>query len=217
VPTGRYSTDGTGQFDARVEWPPHPRRLLEAHAVFDTNVPMHLAIANRCQMLRKTFAGRAHIPDRVRGELMGLAEGNAAVRHLYVPDWFAEIHRLDRAGRERAHDRQVAWHGASAVEADPSKDRGEAECHELAAQNPGWVLVSQDSNAIHHGRINHRPVFALPDVLIVFAAKGECLAENAWTLYAAIVATDDQAESRYWPLDQDAKDLFLRLAEELRS
>jgi hypothetical protein len=98
---------------------------------------------------------------------------------------------------------------------DAFKDRGEAECHEIGAQNAGWVVVSQDSNAINHGRISHRPVFALPDVLIIFAATGECLAESAWALYGAIVANDPLAKSRFWPLDQETKDLFLRIAGEL--
>lgn len=200
-----------------MEWPAHPRRLLTAHAVFDTMVPVALARANRHQMLREVFAGRAHIPDRVRGEIMGLAEDDSRIRTLYHPDWFAEIHHLDAAGRQRAHDRQVAWKGASVIAADPSTDRGEAECHELASQNAGWVVVSQDSNAVHHGKIKRRPVFAIPDVLLVFVANGYCLAENAWKIYEAIVTADSRAASRFWIVADDSRDVFLHTAEDLLS
>lgn len=198
-----------------MEWPAHPRRLLAAQTVFDTMVPVALARANRHQMLRDAFAGRAHVPDRVRGEIMGHAEGDPRIRSLFDPDWFAEVHRLDAAGRQRAHDRQVAWKGASVIAADPSTDRGEAECHEVAAQNAGWVVVSQDSDAIHHGKVNRRPVFAIPDILLVFVANRYCLAENAWKIYEAMVTTDPRALSRFWAIDDDARDLFVRTANDL--
>jgi hypothetical protein len=215
-----YRTDGRIPFDPYYEWPAHPRRLLEAvGAVFDANVPVDLALANRCQMLRKAFARRAHIPDRVRGEIMGLAQGREAIRALFEPDWFAVIHRLDEEGRKRAHARQLAWHGPSVIAADPSIDRGEAECHELASRHPGFVVISQDSNAIHHGKIKKVPVYSTPDVLIVFAAQGQCLPENAWTIYTNMVAQDSMTESRYWPLgddEEDSKALFLLVVDELK-
>jgi len=198
-----------------MEWPAHPRRLLAAHTVFDTMVPVALARANRHQMLRDAFAGRAHVPDRVRGEIMGHAEGDPRIRSLYDPDWFAEIHRLDAAGRQRAHDRQIAWKGASVIAADPSTDRGEAECHEVASQNAGWVVVSQDSDAIHHGKVSRRPVFAIADVLLVFVASRYCLAANAWKIYEGLVAADPRAESRFWIVADDSRDLFLRTADDL--
>ena len=213
----RYRTDGTGGFDPTMEWPAHPRRLLAAQAIFDTMVPVALAKANRHQMLRGAFSGRAHIPDRVRGEIMGHATGDPTVRTLFDPDWFAEVHRLDAAGRQRAHDRQVAWNGASVIAADPSTDRGEAECHELASQNAGWVVVSQDSNAIHHGKIKRCPVFAIPDVLLIFAVNGYCLAESAWKIYEAMASADPRTESRFWPIDAGARDLFLDTAHTLTS
>jgi hypothetical protein len=178
-------------------------------------IPVALARANRHEMLRGAFAGRAHIPDRVRGEIMGHATGDPRVRTLYDPNWFAEIHRLDAAGRQGAHDRQVAWKGASVIAADPSTDRGEAECHELASQEAGWVVVSQDSNAIHHGRIKRCPVFAIPDVLLVFVANGYCLAENAWKIYEAMASADSRAVSRFWIIEDDARELFLRTAHDL--
>ncbi len=166
-------------------------------------------------MLHEAFSGRAHIPDRVRGEIMGHAEADARIRTLYHPAWFAEIHRLDASGRQRAHDRQVAWKGASVIAADPSTDRGEAECHEVASQNAGWVVVSQDSDAIHHGKINRRPVFAIPDVLLVFVARRSCLAESAWKIYQTMVAADPRAQSRFWTVEDDVRDLFLRIADDL--
>ena len=68
---------GSGRWDPNCEWPPHPRRLLEPDAVFDSMVPTYLARINKTQMLRTAFANRAHIPGRVRGEISGLGRGYA--------------------------------------------------------------------------------------------------------------------------------------------
>ncbi|MGO9178017.1 MAG: hypothetical protein ACLQBX_17030 [Candidatus Limnocylindrales bacterium] len=214
MPGSSRGTPGGGPFDARREWPAHPRRLLIAHAVFDTMVPCWLARENRVQMLRQAFAGRAHIPGRVRGELRGLARGSAGVSDLLDPTPFAKEHTLDRSGAIRAATLQAAWHGASVIQAEPNRDRGEAEALELCAQNPGWVLVSQDSNAIHHAKITNVPVFAAPDVLIVFAAQGLCLPQGAWRVYQMMVARG-MYPSRFWPDDPTSEARFLALVPEL--
>ena len=210
-------TDGTGSYRATDEWPAHPRRLLTGAVIFDTMVPTSLAQANKTQMLRAAFGARAHIPDRVRGEIMGHAEGDARIRALFDPNWFAELHRLDRTGAQRAYDRQVGWRGPGAITADPSKDRGEAECHELAFQHPGWVVVSHDSNALHHGKVTNVPVFGLPDVLIVIAANGECMPESAWKIYEMMVAANPRCACRFWAADDDAHRDFVELCEELQA
>ncbi|MFV2063920.1 MAG: hypothetical protein ACC726_10475 [Chloroflexota bacterium] len=184
--------------------------------MFDTMVPHYLALVNRVQMLRESFSGRAHIPDRVRGEITGLSHSDSRVEVLLAPLPFAQVHRLDRDGAKRAWTRQVSWYGRSVIEDDPSRDRGEAEAHELCSQDPGWVLVSQDANAIHHGRIMDVPVFAAPDVLLAFAAEGQCMPASAWSIYREMLAAGMYA-SRYWPDDSDTEARFLDLGEELVS
>ena len=205
---------GTGPFDPVREWPAHPRRLVTAEVVFDTMVPFCFACVNRVQLLRDAFAGRAHIPDRVRGELAGLSNGNEQALPLLLPVPFAQVHTLDRSGAARALTRQQAWHGVSAIDADPSKDRGEAEAHELCAQNPGWVLVSQDANALNHGKRVRVPVLSAPDVLLVIAARRLCLPANAWKIYKMMVAAG-LYPARFWPDDKASETRFLELADQL--
>jgi hypothetical protein len=205
---------GTGPFEPALEWPAHPRRLLIAEVVFDTMVPFFLACANRVQLLSEAFAGRAHIPDRVRGELSGLAGRDERALRLLLPAPFAQVHTLDRAGALRALTRQQAWHGVSVIEAEPSKDRGEAEAHELCAQNPGWVLVSQDANALNHGKIAKVPVFSAADALLVVTAQKLCLPGNAWKIYEMMIA-GGMYPSRFWPDDAASEARFLKLAGKL--
>ena len=100
------------------------------------------------------------------------------------------------------------------IEAEPSKDRGEAEAHELCAQNPGWVLVSQDANALNHGKISKVPVFSAADVLLVVAAQKLCLPGNAWKIYTMMIA-GGMYPSRFWPDDSASEARFLTLAGEL--
>lgn len=208
---------GFGRWDPSCEWPPHPRRLLEPDAVFDSMVPTYLARINKTQMLRTAFANRAHIPGRVRGEISGLGRGYAGVAELVIPDPFAEIHTLTREQAIEARKRQIAWRGASVIDEDPSIDRGEAEALTLAAGHAGWVIVSQDSNALSNAKITKIPPFAAPDVLLVFAAQGLCLAVNAWKIYQAMLHLDAEPlrPSRFWPDDAKGEATFMAYAVEL--
>lgn len=220
MPPRRYRTDGRSAFRAKDEWPAHPRRLLTAQTIFDANVPIKLAVANRTQMLTTAFATRAHIPDAVRGEISGIA-GNRipAASVLLLPSPFAQVHRLDREGMLRSYDRQVAWKGRTVVEATDGKEgKGEAQCHEIAVRNKGWVVVSQDADALSHGFKKDVPVYGLADILIVFAAQGLCRPDSAWAIYETMCANDDRAMTRYWPLGDDAaasKRLFLDMVADL--
>jgi predicted nucleic acid-binding protein len=199
---------GTGDFDPREEWPAHPRRLLTAHVVFDTMVPCYLARANRVQMLREAFAGRAHIPSRVRGEISGLANAYVDLRVLLEPAPFADVHRLTREQAQRALDRQIAWNSRAVIEADPNRDRGEAEALALCDDHADWVIVSHDSNAIHNAKLLSIPILAAPDVLLVFAVQGRCLAANAWKIYETLIGLGMEP-SRFWPDDDEARERFM--------
>lgn len=130
------------------------------------------------------------------------------------PTPFAQTHTLDRAGAARALTRQQAWHGVSVIEADPSKDRGEAEALELCTQNPGWILVSQDANALNHGKLVKVPVLSAPDVLLVVAARRLCLPASAWKIYKMMIAAG-LYPARFWPDDSASEARFLALADEL--
>jgi hypothetical protein len=208
---------GFGRWDPNCEWPPHPRRLLEPDVVFDSMVPTYLARLNKIQMLRTAFADRAHIPGKVRGEISGLGRGYAGVTELVIPDPFAEIHPLTREQAIDARKRQIGWHGMTVIDAEPSKDRGEAEALALAAAHTGWVIVSQDSNAMSNAKISRIPPFAAPDVLLVFAVQGLCLATNAWKIYQAMLGLDPEPmrPSRFWPDDANGEAAFMAYAVEL--
>jgi len=217
VTQARGQRPGFGRWDPNCEWPPHPRRLLDPDAVFDSMVPVYLARLNKTQMLRTAFANRAHIPSRVRGEISGLGRGYAGVMDLVVPDPFAEIHNLTREQAIDARKRQIAWRGLSVIDEDPSIDRGEAEALTLAAWHAGWVIVSQDSNALSNAKITKIPPFAAPDVLLAFAAQGLCLAANAWKIYQAMLQLDPEPlrPSRFWPDDAKSEAKFMAYAAEL--
>jgi predicted nucleic acid-binding protein len=202
-----------GAWDPHKEWPPHPARLLTPHVVFDTNVPYYLALANKSQMLRKVFSGRAHIPDRVRGEIAGLGTNEPLVKDL-VLNPFAEIHRLTRDQAAAALGRQIAWHGPSAVEANPNIDRGEAEALALC-DGTDWVVVSQDSNALSNARKKGIPIFSAPDVLLVIAAAGECLASSAWKIYGEMHNRHGMELCRFLDLSKESEDRFMAIAAEL--
>ena len=213
---GGPTLPGTGPWDPNCEWPPHPRRLLEPDTVFDSMVPAYLARLNKIQMLRTAFANRAHIPGRVRGELLGLGRGYSGVTELVIPTPFAEIHSLTREQAAEARNRQVAWRGMAVIDDDPSLDRGEAEALTLAAGHTGWVVVSQDSNALSNAKIKKIPPFAAPDVLLVFAVQGLCLAANAWKIYQAMLDLDDgMRPSRFWPNNAESEAKFMAYAAEL--
>ena len=177
-------------------------------------VPCYLARANRVQMLREAFAGRAHMPNRVRGEIAGLSNGYGALQGLLAPVPFGEVHRLTREQAQRATDRQVAWHGRTVIENDPNKDRGEAEALSLCDDHVDWVIVSHDSNAISNARIKHFPILAAPDVLLVFAAQERCLATSAWKIYQTMLGLGMEP-SRFWPDDAEGQGRFLSHAQEL--
>jgi predicted nucleic acid-binding protein len=215
-----HRSDGRATFHAIGEWPAHPRRLLTAHTIFDANVPISLAEANKTQMLRAAFSGRAHIPGGVRAEISGIARNRIAAAGVLLAPLFAEVHDLDRAGRLAAQDRQIAWKGRTVFEQSDGKvGRGEAECHELASQNKGWVVVSQDADAINHGRIKNVPVYGLADVLIILAATGQCLPDSAFKIYEEMCKPDvRKCQTRYWRLDDDpdtTKQLFLEMVADL--
>lgn len=102
-------------WDPQREWPPNPRRLVAAsEVVFDAMIVAHLARVNRQQLLVESFTGRAVIPDRVRGELSGLANRIPGIHGLLVPSCFATIERLNReqAGRALLPTALVARHGS---------------------------------------------------------------------------------------------------------
>lgn len=190
---------GAKQWDPRREWPPHPRRLVAAlGVVFDAMIVAHLARVNRQQLLVESFTGRAVIPGRVQGELSGLAYGIAGIGPLLVPTCFATVERMNREQAQRAVDRQRSWHGKAVIEADPTKDRGEAEALELCWRREERCLVSQDANAMLGARNQGTPVFAIPDVLLDFAAQRRLRAENAWQIYLEIVGDEPWNEAWFW-------------------
>lgn len=84
----------------------------------------------------------------------------------------------------------------------------------LAAWHTGWVVVSQDSNALSNAKI---PPFAAPDVILVFAVQGLCLAASAWKIYQDMLHLDPEPmhPSRFWPDDAEGAAKFMAYATEL--
>jgi hypothetical protein len=134
----------------------------------------------------------------VRGELSGLANGIVGIQPLLVPSCFAAVERLNREQAQRALDRQRSWHGKDVIDADPTKDRGEAEALELCWRRAERCLVSQDANAMLGGRNQRTPIFAIPDVLLDFAAQKRLRAESAWQIYLDVVGDEPRREARFW-------------------
>jgi len=124
-----------------------------------------------------------------------------------MPPLFGQSIKLDRAGAQRAYDRQRAWWGKETIQADPKRDRGEAECLELCQQH-GWPLVSHDARARQAGQRQGTPVLTIVDVLMVLVARGEMLATSVWNTYVGLVG-DDKEENmlvcRDWQITSETE------------
>lgn len=194
-------------------WPfanlPDARALLAGDVCFDAMALSWLARARKWEMVQRAFGTRAKIPDRVRGELAGWSRSYPEISNL-MPPTFGQSIKLDRAGAQRASDRQRAWLGKETILADPKRDRGEAECLELCQQR-GWPLVSHDARARRDGERQGTPVLTLVEVLMVLVSRGEMLAASAWRAYVGLVGPDkrtDMLECRDWPITPEAEAAF---------
>lgn len=200
------------------DWPfpklPDARVLLSGEVCFDTMILSWLARARKWEMVQRAFGDRARMPDRVRGELVGWSRSHDEIANL-MPPKFGQSISLDRAGAQRASDRQRAWLGKETIQADPRRDRGEAECLELCQQHH-WPLVSHDGRARGDGRRQGTPVLTIVDVLMVLVARGEMLAASAWKTYVGLVGDDKEdqmLECGDWPCSEESEETFMACCE----
>lgn len=198
------------------KWRPDARLLIGSHPIaFDTMVLTALVRANKTQMLTESMALRAKVAWRVGGELRGHARGDVAISAVIPPApgtprpvrAFGEMIRLTRSEVQLASDFQRAWHGQGAIDADPYKDRGEAESLAICITR-GWPLMSQDHRAVSVGSKRGVNVYGLPELLMLFAAEGRCLPANAWTIYKAIAGANPWLTAQGWECRHEIKALF---------
>lgn len=199
------------------KWRPDARQLLGSHPVaFDTMILTALVRANKAQMLVESMAPRAKIAWRVGGELRGHARGDPAISAVIPPlaggprpvRAFGEMIVLTRHETKLAADFQHAWHGQDAIDADPHKDRGEAECLAICITR-GWPLMSQDHKAVETGAKRGVKVYGLPELLMLFAAEGRCMPASAWTIYSQIAANPTLV-AQGWECSDEVEELFGR-------
>jgi hypothetical protein len=179
--------------------------------VFDTMILTAVVEANRTQLLTDSMADRARIPDAVAGELRGHSRDIPALTSVMPPPngSFGQAVR-DREVARVASTLQRAWHGSKAIEAEPKKDRGEAECLAACKMNRDWALFSQDHRAVREAPKWGIYLYGLPELLMLFAAEGRCLPESAWMIYAAIAAAEVALVCQQWPLDSSSEAMFAR-------
>ncbi len=212
---------------ASRRWPhrkrPDARALVgDAPVCFDTMILTALVQANRTQLLIESMAQRARIVPRVAGELRGHCNWLPSVAAVMPPPVgaprprrsFGEMVQLTHAEAQRAADLQRAWNGKAVIDADPRRDRGEAECVAVCeARN--WLLASQDHHAVGAPGQRRQFVFGLPELLMLFAAEDRCLPENAWAIYRAIAEANVKLVAQDWPCDEKSKTTFAACCAEM--
>lgn len=201
----------------RPRWPhpsrPDARLLLGSGPIcFDTMILTSLVRANRTQLLCESMGARARMPERVFGELRGHARETPEITQV-VPPAFGQSLKLDRAATQRASVQQRAWNSDAEIQANPHKDRGEAECLELCKEH-GWPLMTQDHKAVRTGSRRGVAVFGMPELLMVMVAEGRLLAVSAWKIYE-VVRAGGLPKADGWPLTDEGRDRFMRCCEEM--
>ncbi len=174
-----------------------------------------LVRANRTQLLLESMARRARIVPRVAGELRGHSRGNSAIAAVIPPPpgaprskaSFGELVTLTREEALKAADFQRAWNGQAVIDADPHRDRGEAEALAVCIARR-WPLLSQDHHAVGPSQKRRQFVLGIPELLMVLAAEGRCLAESAWRIYFNIASTNEKLVAQGWPCDDDSARTF---------
>ncbi len=119
--------------------------------VLDTMVPLYFEIHGIADKFKGLFRDRAHLPPAVYRELDGHLRGRGSRGTLLSAPRFFRVQPITDAMADRVLDRQRRWRGRDAVEADPRRDRGEAECLEVC-RTQGLPLLSHDHNAIRDAR-----------------------------------------------------------------
>jgi hypothetical protein len=179
-----------------------------------------LVAANKTQLLFESMAQRARIVPRVAGELRGHARDNVAISAVIPPPpgtartraSFGEVVQMTHAEAHRAADFQRAWNGQAVIDANPKKDRGEAECVAVCMERM-WLLVSQDHHAVGPPQKRRQFVFGFPELLMLFAAEGRCLATNAWLIYRAIADANERLVAQDWPCNEASDRTFAACCE----
>jgi len=203
----------------RPKWPhpsrPDARLLLGPGLIcFDTMMLTSLVRANKTQLLFESMRTRARMPERVCGELRGHARETPEITRV-LPPAFGQSVKLDRAAALRASVQQRAWNSDAEIQANPHKDRGEAECLELCKEH-GWPLMTQDHKAVRTGPRRGVVVFGMPELLMVMVAEERLLAVSAWKIYE-VVRAGGLPKADGWPLTDEGRDRFLRCCEEMHA
>jgi hypothetical protein len=177
-----------------------------------------LVEANRTQMLVQSMSGRARIMAAVAGELRGHSRRVAGLTSTMPPPngTFGQL-VTNRQIAQTASVLQRAWHGSKAIEANPRKDRGEAECLAACKLNRNWALISQDHRAVLEAPKWGIYLYGLPELLMLFAAEGRLLPASAWKIYADIAGGEVALVCQRWPVDDASKGLFTECYEVLTS
>ena len=200
---------------------PSPRRLLENHVFWDSDVLVCFAQIGRSQLIRAGFAGRSDLAGAVHGELRGLSQTHADVAQLLEPDCFASIQYVTREEAERAAEHQRAWVGRENWLNDPRWHRGEAESlrlvlrAEFSSADSGRPapLVVHDRDARNAARPYGIDTYSCVEVLVALAVAGQLLPENAWDRWRDMVAGGAITRLADWTTSDDDRTRFLRLVE----
>jgi hypothetical protein len=168
-----------------------------------------LARSRKTQMTVESMSARARITDAVKRELDGHGHDDPEIWKFLPPPrgTFGEL-TSSREIAQAASDIQRAWHGAKAVEQDPKKDRGEAECIAACKINRSWALFSQDHKAVEEAPKWGLYLYGLPELLMLLAAEGRCQPASAWRIYTEIAGAIPALVCQRWPINDESERLF---------
>jgi len=180
--------------------------------VIDTMIVTGLVAANKTDMLLLSMADRARIVPAVAKELRWHGRRIPGILPLVPPGadsrrTLGQVVGLSREEALQASAYQRAWNSLAVIEERPGKDRGEAEALAVAEARD-WPMLSHDHDAIGPKGWRSPLVLGIPELLMLFATEGHCLASSAWRIYCEMVAATPGLTCQGWNDDGSSERLF---------